>query len=330
MGLFGNFLMLLIGFVFLVKGADYFVEGSSAIAKLLKIPSIVVGLTVVSLGTSLPELAVSVTAAMNGSNEIAMSNVSGSNLFNLLVALGACAVVAKVPVTKDLLKREYPFSIFAIAALLFMCADKFIPWAGDVNEGTGVLSRFDGIILIILCVLFLYEMVKHSLRERTRLKEAGEKEEEAVEGIGYVLSFVFIICGIVAIKFGGQFVVDSAKEIAYQFGMGETLVGLTIVALGTSLPELATSIVAAMKKETELAIGNVVGSNILNVLLILGVSGTIKPVTVVSNNLIDIAFVIIASLVVFFFAKTKLSLSRREGIIMIGMYVAYMVYAVLR
>lgn len=324
-----NVLLLLVGFVLLVKGADFFVEGSASVARKLKIPSIIVGLTIVAMGTSLPELAVSLSAALEGANEIAVSNVVGSNIFNLIVVLGVCAVISPIAVDKSVMKREMPFMIGITALLAVMIGDYFIPWTkvSKTGEIVGSISRFDGIVLLILFVIFMAFTVKTALKSR---KNATESNEENKKEISLLLSIVYIAGGICAIKFGGDFVVDSASFIATKLGMSQTLVGLTIVAVGTSLPELVTSIVAAKKGETSLAIGNVVGSNIFNILLILGVSATICPISVTMEALIDIVVVLVVSIVVFIFGRSKEKISRAEGAIMVLIYVIYMVYAIIR
>ena len=319
-----NLLILIFGFVLLIKGADFFVEGSSNIAKLLKIPSIVIGLTIVAMGTSLPELSVSLSAALNGSNEIAISNVLGSNMFNFVVVLGACALFCPVPVDKGVMKREFPYSVGISVLLAVMFLDFLNPVAQKTEMGIGTLSRVDGIVLLILFVSFLVFTVKVALENRS------DNEEEKSKKISIPLSILFIVGGIAAIKFGGDFVVNSAKEIALYVGMSETLVGLTIVAVGTSLPELVTSVVAARKGETNLAVGNVLGSNIFNILFILGISCTISPITVQMVSLADNIILIWLSLLTFLFAYTKKEIDRREGINMLLGYVVYMVYAICR
>ena len=322
-----NLALLVLGFVMLIKGADFFVDGSSSVAKRLRIPSLIVGLTIVAMGTSLPELAVSLSAALEGSNEIAVSNVVGSNLFNLLVVLGACALLSPVPVEKKILKREYPFSIIITIALAVMIADRVLfNKSGFADTESGILGRVDGSILLVLFVLFMVYTVVSALRER---KNTAEQESQDKQ-LSVLLSIVFIVGGVAAIKFGGDFVVNSAVFIAGKLGMSETLVGLTIVAVGTSLPELVTSVVAARKGETGLAIGNVIGSNIFNILLILGVSSAICPITVAMEAFIDMLIVAGISILVYIFTWTKLKIERREGIIMLLIYAAYMAYAILR
>lgn len=329
MEMLGNIALLIAGFVLLIKGADFFVEGSASVAKLLKVPSIVVGLTVVAMGTSLPELSVSVSAALNGSNEIAISNVAGSNLFNLIVVLGVCALFTTVPVDRQVLMRDYPFSIIITAVLVFFMADIIKPWAAVADNSAGILSRLNSIILLIIFVGYLAYTVRSALKDRNNNIHSGT-EDEGEKPHSLLVSIIFIVCGVIAIKFGGDFVVDSAKYIALHIGMSETLVGLTIVAVGTSLPELVTSMVAAKKGETSLAVGNVIGSNIFNVLFILGVSGTIHPIMAEKQNVIDLIIILLISIVVYFFAKSRKKIERKEGMVMLAMYVIYMIYAILR
>lgn len=328
-----DIVLLAVGFVLLIKGADYFVEGSSSVAKILKIPSIVVGLTIVALGTSLPELAVSLSAALSGSNEIAISNVVGSNIFNVAVVLGGCALLAPVPVDKSIMKRDFPFAIIITAVLIFFFADAFKFWGNFEMEGfIGELSRINGVILLVLFIGYLTVTVKSALKnrkdEKEKEKEEDEDDEEKPRSIW--VSIVFIVCGIIAIKFGGDFVVDSASSIATAIGMSETLVGLTIVAIGTSLPEFVTSIVAARKGETGLAVGNVIGSNIFNILFILGVSCTISPIMVTAENMVDIIIVLAISIIAMIFGKSRDTIEKKEGLIMLGMYILYMAYAIIR
>jgi len=328
--MFVDLILLIVGFVLLVKGADFFVDGSSAVAKMLKIPSIIVGLTIVAMGTSFPELAASLTALMKGSNEIAVSNVVGSNFFNLMVVLGVCAIISPITVDRGVVKREFPFSIIISVLTVIFMADNFISLIPEVKSDkvercVGVISRFNGAILLVLFVAFMIYTVLSALNQRKNMED-----EEDGKKINVWLALVFIVGGIAAIKFGGDFVVDSASAIATELGMSTTLVGLTIVAVGTSLPELVTSIVAANKGETGLAIGNVVGSNIFNILLILGLSGTIHPILVGFEALVDFIVLVAISILVYLFTRTKDKIERGEGIVMVVIYVAYMVYAIVR
>ena len=305
--------ILVIGFVLLIKGADYFVEGSSSVAKKFKVPSLIIGMTIVAMGTSLPELAVSVTAAMAGNNTLAVSNVAGSNIFNLMVVCGACALFAPLAIEKNTLMKEFPFSILCAGLLVVM---------GYLGMSLG---RVDGVILLVIFAVYLFWMIQSA-------KKAEEEAlaEEEIKILPMWKCIVFIIGGMIAIKFGGDFVVDGASAIAAGFGLSQTLIGLTIVALGTSLPELVTSIVAARKDEVDMALGNVIGSNIFNILLILGVAAAISPIAFLMENIIDIIILIIMSVVVWGFAWTSRKINRTEGIIMLLMYAVYMVYICMR
>lgn len=304
------YLLLILGFVLLVKGADFFVEGSSSVAKMFKIPSVVVGLTIVAMGTSAPEAAVSVTASLAGNNDIALSNVIGSNIFNLLVVIGACSVIKGVDTPTDILRRDLPTNIGATALLLLFISNKAI-------------SRMEGIVLLLCMIVYLIIVVKQALKNRTQ-------EEEERKVLSPILSAIYIIGGLCAIVIGGNLVVDNASLIAVTFGLSETLVGLTIVAMGTSLPELVTSIVATRKGETGLALGNAVGSCLFNVLFILGISATLSPINGSVEALIDTAILLAITVISYFFARSDAKTLRKEGIVCLVLYAAYMIYAVIR
>lgn len=304
--------LLVVGFVLLIKGADFFVEGSSAVAKMLKVPSIIIGLTIVAMGTSLPECAVSVTASLSGNNALAVSNAVGSNIFNLMVVCGFSALFTPLLVDKSTLKKEFPFSVICAAALLGL---------GAVGM---VLGHLDGIILLIMFVGFMIWMVRSALKAR-----AAASDEE-YETLPVWKCIVFILGGIVAIKFGGDFVVEGASSVAKMFGLSENLIGLTIVACGTSLPELVTSVVAARKNELDMALGNVIGSNVFNFLFVLGIAASISPIAFITENIIDIALLIAMSLLVWVFGWTKQKIEKKEGIIMLLIYVVYLVYICIR
>lgn len=311
-----TYVLLILGFVCLVKGADWFVDGCSSIAKLLKVPSIIIGLTIVAMGTSLPEAAVSITAGLEGSNDIAISNVIGSNLFNLLMVLGVCSAISPIHVTKSILKVEFPFSIIIAALTAFMGLDMIF---GRANA----IGRVDGLILLGCFAGFLAYMIRSALKNKT-------EEEEEVKTMSPFLSIVCVVIGAAIIIVGGNLVVDNAVIIAASFGLSETFIGLTIVAMGTSLPELVTSIVASRKGENDLAVGNVVGSNIFNLLLILGASSAISPVAVKMESIYDLVILIVLSIVTLIFCKQKDELSRKEGLMMVAMYAVYMVYITMR
>ncbi len=317
-----DYILLIIGFVLLIKGADFFVDGSSSVAKILKVPTIIIGLTVVAFGTSMPELSVSVTAALRGSNDLAVSNVLGSNIFNLLVVLGCCALVKPVAAKWSLLKKEFPFSILITVILLLVDSDFSIMKILDGNQGF-VLGRWAGLLFLILFVLYIYATVKSALRSRA---EAKDMEEEEYKTMSPLKSGIYIVIGLIGIVWGGNLVVDSASNIALTFGWSQTFIGLTIVALGTSLPELVTSVVAARKGENDLAVGNVVGSNIFNILLILGVSSFITPITLDVTAVYDTIILIIASIIVYVSAISKREIQRKEGILFLVCYFAFFLY----
>lgn len=312
------YLLLIAGFFFLIKGADFFVDGSSSIAKLLRIPSIIIGLTVVAMGTSAPELAVSLTAAAKGQNEIAMSNVLGSNLLNLLFIVGICAVIAPIAVSRDILKRDLPISILSAILLFALGSNCFL-------GSSFSLGRLDGILLLIVFTAFLALCLKAALQFRQ--EDAAEPEKAKLSPLK---STAAVLIGIAGIIFGSDLVVDSATDIALTFGMSETLIGLTIIAFGTSLPELVTSVVAARKNENDLALGNIVGSNIFNILMILGLSSAITPIAVIPENLIDLILLILSSIIVWFLARDKKDMNRKDGIIMLILYAAYFIYIAVR
>ena len=315
-----DFIILIIGFFLLIKGADIFVDGASSIAKKIGIPSVIVGLTIVSLGTSAPELAVSLISSFNGNNGIAVGNVLGSNLFNTLVVLGGTAIVAPLIIKKCTIKRDY------ITTLLVTILTCFLIF-GLVPKSENMLSRISGIILLVVCIIYMFILVKAA-------KKDSVKDEENTSEIKMSKNILLSLIGVVGIVFGGNLVVDSATNIAYALGMSEKLVGLTIVAVGTSLPELVTSIVAALKGENDIALGNVLGSNIFNLVLILGASATINPITVSGVMVIDFIILISVTLfigaLIFFNKKEEKRLGRLEGIILVGMYVAYLVYIIMR
>lgn len=321
-----DYILLIIGFVLLIKGADFFVDGSSSVAKILKVPTIIIGLTVVAFGTSMPELSVSVTAALRGSNDLAVSNVLGSNIFNLLVVLGCCALAKPVAAKWSLLKKEFPFSILITIILLLVDSDFSIMKILDGNQGF-VLGRWAGLLFLILFVLYIYATVKSALRSRA---EAKDMEEEEYKTMSPLKSGIYIVIGLIGIVWGGNLVVDSASNIALTFGWSQTFIGLTIVALGTSLPELVTSVVAARKGENDLAVGNVVGSNIFNILLILGVSSFITPITLDVTAVYDTIILIIASIVVYVSAISKREIQRKEGILFLVCYFAFFLYVFMR
>lgn len=305
-----SYILLIAGFVLLIKGADFFVDGCASIARSLKIPAVIIGLTIVAIGTSAPEAAVSITASIAGNNDIALSNVIGSNLFNLLIVIGICALLADVDTNHDILKRDLPVNAAVSLVLIVFLFDR-------------VLSRIEGLLLAAVLLIYMAVIVKKVLKDR-------QLEEESVQERSLLLSIIASVGGIAAVILGGDMVVDNASAIAVALGMSQTLVGLTIVAVGTSLPELVTSITAVRHGETGMALGNAVGSCIFNILLILGVSSALSPITAVNELFIDACLLTAVSVIIFIFARTQNKTIRIEGAICVALYLGYMVYAVLR
>ena len=320
-------LLLAVGFAFLVKGADFFVEGSSSIAKKLKIPPIIIGLTIVAMGTSLPETAVSVTASLVQNNELAVSNVVGSNIFNLMFVIGVCSILTPIMVQKATVVRDIPLSLGCALFLLVLG----ISGLGDKTGMT--LGHADGVIFLIVFAGYIFTMVRSAMKARAagqKVEIEGVEECDNMKELSYGKSILFLIVGAAAIAFGGDLTVDTASRIAIELGMSQTLVGLTIVSIGTSLPELVTSVVAARKNEVDMAVGNAVGSNIFNILMVLGISSAISPVALIRENIIDIVLLMVFSVMVWIFAGTRKKIERKEGIIMVVVYLIYCAYIIAR
>ncbi len=308
------------GFVLLVKGADFFVDGAGDLSAKLKIPAYIVGLTVVAFGTSLPEAAVSITASLQGSNEIAIGNVIGSNTFNTLVVLGASALFSPVIVKKNLLKRDFPFCVGITVIMLILVT--------TLNHGEPALTRFDGIVLLALFVLFMAGSVFAGKKEAKLLSETGAEELKSETPMWKCM--VLILAGLAGVIAGGQFTVYGAKELAAMAGMSETVIGLTVVAIGTSLPELVTSVVAARKNQNDIAVGNVVGSNIFNILFILGISASIGAITTDGHAVSDICVLIGVFATTYIISLAKKKITRSAGVTMILIYALYTAYLLVR
>ena len=304
-----EYLLLLIGFVLLIKGADFFVDGSSSLARIMKVPSVIIGLTIVAMGTSAPEASVSVNAALAGSNDIAISNVIGSNLFNGLVVVGVCAFMAGFKTNPEILKRDMPLNIIVTAILCIMLLDRHI-------------NHIEGIILLISMAVYIAVMVISALKNRETADEC--------KILSLPKSLIFIIGGLISVIFGGTLVVDNACLIAKDFGVSENFIGLTIIAIGTSLPELVTSITATRKGDSGLALGNAIGSNLFNILFILGMSATICPLNVLSESIIDCIILLVSAVILYVFARTKKTMNRWEGIVCVFIYVGYTAYLLIR
>jgi len=304
-------ILLIVGFILLIKGSDFFVDGSSNIASILKIPTLIVGLTIVAFGTSAPEAAVSITSSLSGNNALAVSNVIGSNLFNMMLIIGLCALLRELKIGRDVLNKDLPFLVVITAIL-----------SGFIIIGWSI-SRVEGIILFLLIIGYVSYLVYSA--KKTKEAQIVEKPK-----MGLLRSIIYIIGGMAGIIIGADFVVDSASYIAMAFGMSETLVGLTIVAIGTSLPELVTSLTALKKEENQLVIGNVIGSNIFNILFVLGASSIISPITINPNMIVDIALMLGVTILFFIFGKTQDKYDKKEGFILVALFIAYMAFAIMR
>lgn len=303
------YLLLLVGFVLLIKGADLFVDGSSSVAGILKVPSVIIGLTIVAMGTSAPEAAVSISAGLSGNSDISLGNIIGSNIFNLLMVIGVCAIIFPAASDKDILKRDMWWNI-AISALLFiLILDRKI-------------SRIDGGILLTAFVIYIGVMIRSALKNRVN--------EQPQNLLPLSKSIIYIIAGLAAVVFGGDLVVDNAVKIAASLGMSGTLIGLTIVAIGTSLPELVTSITASKKGDSGIALGNAVGSCLFNIMFILGTASVLTPINAVTELIIDGGILIFVTVLMLIFAFTGKKTNRIEGIICVAAYAAYTAYIIIR
>jgi len=314
------YIFFTLGLIFLIKGADFLVDGASSIARRLNISDLVIGLTVVAFGTSMPELFVNIVASIKGNTDIAIGNVVGSNIANVFLILGVSSIIYPLAVTKGTVWKEIPFSLLAAIVLFITANDQLLD-----GSQLSVLTRIDGLIFLSFFIIFIY----YTCSIATPIE--GMQAQVPAKHSGWLRSSLYIILGLAGLILGGKWIVDGAVVLATKFGMSESLVGLTIVAVGTSLPELATSAVAAYKRNADIAVGNVVGSNIFNIFFVLGISAGIKPLPFQPRNNLDIGVVVISSLLLFLFMFTgkKRSLDRWEGLIFLicyGGFVAYHVF----
>src|SRR4030043_755516 len=311
-----SIILLVIGFALVVKGADFLVDGASSLAKRHHVSELTIGLTVVAFGTSAPELVVNIVAAIKGYDNVSMGNIIGSNIFNLLFILGVSGLIYPVVVQSKTVWKEIPFSLLAGILLIILANDTIV-----FNSSENVIKRYDGIILLLFFCLFLYYA-------DSNMKDEQPGFSDQIKVFGLFKTILFIIMGFAFLIIGGRMVVINAVDLAKALKISEKVIGLTVVATGTSLPELATSAVAAYKKRSDLAIGNVVGSNIFNILLILGVTSLISPIHYSLSFNIDISIFVIATLFVFvaMFTGGKGKIDRWEAGIMLFLYLAYMVY----
>lgn len=313
-----TYILFIIGFVLLISGANLLVEGAASIAKKLNISSIVIGLTVVSFGTSAPEFIVSIFASVQGNTSIAIGNILGSNIVNILLILGVSAIIFPLATKENTVWKEIPLSLLAAILLGVMVNDKLI----DGGTFSGI-TRIDGIVFLAFFIIFLYYTFGIS-------KVSGENTDLEIKEMSYIKSSLYVAGGLLGLVFGGKWIVDGAIKIAEGFNVSQSLIGLTVVAIGTSLPELATSAVAAYKKQSDIAIGNVVGSNIFNIFWILGFSSIINPLPFSKDSDIDIIMTILSSLILFLimFIGKKHTVERWQGILMIIIYIGYVAYLV--
>ncbi|KIH69868.1 calcium/sodium antiporter [Salinicoccus roseus] len=316
-----EYILLIIGFVLLIKGADYFVEGASNIAVKLNVSPLLVGLTIVALGTSSPEATVAILAALEGSPGVVLGNVIGSNIVNITVVVGLTALIAPLTVQSETVRKEIPFAMLAAIVLMILMADVALQGAG-----ANIINRGDGIIILLFFSVFLYYVFEMARKNRSSTVE----KVDADTGESWLKNILFTIGGLIAIIIGGEMVVSSATEIALSLGMSEALVGLTIVAIGTSLPEIMTSVTAALKGKGDMAIGNVVGSNIFNIFFVTGTASTVAPIAAESKLFFDGWVMVGLTVLLLIFSRTHFKIGRREGAVLLLAYITYLVYIIIR
>lgn len=323
-----DYLLLVAGLVLLLVSADFLVDSSVAIAQRARISNFIIGLTIVGMGTSAPELFVSISSALNGSGDIAVGNVLGSNICNTFLILGVAAIIMPFTIERENQRRDIPVGIFVALLFLALANDATIP---GISENT--LSRLDGAFLLFVFLVYMcVVIVLKGKNPQQAIEDANEQAQTKFAGKHPVLLWTIAIASLAGLIFGGNLFLDSAKNLARAWGMSEAVISITIVAIGTSLPELVTVIVAACKKNAQLALGNVLGSNVFNMLMIAGVSSVIKPISVVSVTIVDFAMALLGAaltyVVIFTFGKHKFD--RIEGFIFILIYVCYTVYLLMR
>lgn len=314
-----NYILFLPGFYLLVKGADLFIDGSVSIARKLNVSDLVIGLTLVSFGTSAPELAVNVISSIKGNSDIAISNILGSNIANILLILGISAVIRELNIQENTTYKEIPFSLLAAIVVFILANDQLINFN---HQAKNLIERNDGMILLCFFIIFLYYVFSISKDNLILEPELSEKE------IKLPIAILYIFLGLVGLIVGGDWVVDGAIQIARLIGISESFIGLSIVAVGTSLPELVTSVIAAYKKNSDIAVGNVVGSNIFNIFFILGISALINPLNFKKENILDLNVTIFSTLIVFIllFIGKKHTIQRNQGILLILFYLLYIIF----
>lgn len=310
-----DFLFIVIGVALVLWGADRLTEGASGLARRMNVPEIVIGLTIVAAGTSAPELFVSLVSALKGTPDMAVGNVVGSNIFNALLIVGCAAMVAPMVIAKSTVKKDIPFAVGASVLLMIACIDSF---KADISGNT--ISRIDGLMLLAGFAVFMF----YTFRVATKKGLKGQQEEAPTKQMNTWKGVLFVVIGLACLIFGSNLFVDSASSVARALNISEGVIGLTIVAGGTSLPELATSVVAARKGQSAIAIGNVIGSNVFNVLLILGLTATISPMQIQGITMADLSVMMLSVLMVWGFSYTKLTVARWEGALLALVFAGYM------
>lgn len=303
-------LVMVVGIAIVLFGADKLTEGGAALARRMNIPQIVIGLTIIAIGTSMPEFCVSFVSALKGTPDLAVGNIVGSNIFNALLIVGCAAMVAPMTILPSTVKRDIPFALVASVLLLIMCLD-------------ATISRLDAAILFVLFVIFMVITIRSA-----RNGQGSDAQEETQKAISPLRAWLYMFLGLVCLIFGSNIFVDSASALASSLGVSDAVIGLTIVAGGTSLPELATSVVSARKGQSGIAIGNVLGSNVFNILMILGVTGLIQPMQITGITSVDLSMLVISMILLWLFSYTKYTLSRWEGAVLTAVFLGYICWLV--
>lgn len=311
-----DIIYLILGFVIIIKASDMLVTGSVNLAKFLKVPTLVIGLTIVAIATGVPEIAISISSSLKGSNGLLLGNLLGSNMFNVLFILGLIAIIRPLYIKKEIILKNYLYALLSCLVLFIVSYDIYFH-----DNTINIITRTEGILLLCFAFMFLYSTVLDATLNK---KKKIETKKFSFKDI------IYVILGVILIALSAEVIVNSSVNISKYLGVSENLIGLTIIAVGTNLPELVTSIVAVRKGESDIAIGNLIGTNIFNIFLILGLSATINPITISKNSFIDIIILGITSFIVYIFIQRRKDINRYEGITMVLLYIIYIIYVVVR
>lgn len=311
-----DIIYLILGFVIIIKASDMLVTGSVNLAKFLKVPTLVIGLTIVAIATGVPEIAISISSSLKGSNGLLLGNLLGSNMFNVLFILGLIAIIRPLYIKKEIILKNYLYALLSCLVLFIVSYDIYFH-----DNTINIITRTEGILLLCFAFMFLYSTVLDATLNK---KKKIETKKFSFKDI------IYVILGVILIALSAEVIVNSSVNISKYLGVSEDLIGLTIIAVGTNLPELVTSVVAVRKGESDIAIGNLIGTNIFNIFLILGLSATINPITISKNSFIDIIILGITSFIVYIFIQRRKDINRYEGIIMVLLYIIYIIYVVVR